>query len=134
MWSIQSDVDEQPASDYRSSRAHRPNATIAQRPSAPLAARSVLARRLSNSESSLTQKSQQLDAALNNMSQGLSMFDGQGRLIICNRQYNEIYKLAPAQTRPGTSIHDIVGARVAGGQVPAEFAQRLADFMRARSQ
>src|SRR5260221_4768234 len=74
-------------------------------------------RRLSNSESSLTQKSQQLDAALNNMSQGLSMFDGQSRLIICNRQYNEIYKLTPAQTEPGTSIHDIIGARVPGGHV-----------------
>jgi PAS domain-containing protein len=77
-------------------------------------------RRLSSSESSLTQKSRQLDAALNNMSQGLSMFDGQGRLIICNRQYREIYKLAPEQTKPGTSIHEIIGARVAGGQVPAD--------------
>ena len=42
-------------------------------------------RRLSDSKASLTQKSQQLDAALNNMSQGLSMFDGQQRLVICNK-------------------------------------------------
>ena len=67
-------------------------------------------RRLSNSESSLAQKSQQLDAALNNMSQGLSMFDGQSRLIICNRQYNEIYKRyfttppRPARTTVGADL------------------------------
>ena len=42
---------------------------------------------LSNSQASLAQKSQQLDAALNNMSQGLCMFDGQQRLMVCNRQY-----------------------------------------------
>ncbi len=77
-------------------------------------------RRLSNSESSLTQKSRQLDAALNNMSQGLSMFDGQSRLIICNRQYNEIYKLTPEQTKPGMSIQDIITSRVMAGQVPED--------------
>ena len=75
-------------------------------------------RRLSNSEASLTQKSQQLDAALNNMSQGLTMFDGQQRLIISNRQYNELYKLTPEQTRPGTTLQAVLEARVAAGQFP----------------
>jgi diguanylate cyclase (GGDEF)-like protein len=83
-------------------------------------------RRLSNSEASLGQKSRQLDAALNNMSQGLSMFDGQSRLIICNRQYNEIYKLTPEQTKPGTSIQDIVTSRVMAGQVPEDSADFIA--------
>ena len=83
-------------------------------------------RRLSNSEASLTQKSQQLDAALNNMSQGLTMFDGQQRLIISNRQYNELYNLTPEQTRPGTTLQAILGARVAAGQFPDDPAAFLA--------
>ncbi len=33
---------------------------------------------------------------------------GESRLIICNRQYNEIYGLTPEQTKPGTSIQDII--------------------------
>jgi len=79
-------------------------------------------RRLSNSEASLTQKSQQLDAALNNMSQGLTMFNDRKRLIISNRQYSELYKLTPEQTKPGTPFHAILDARVAAGQVPEDAA------------
>ena len=36
-----------------------------------------------------------MDAALDNMSQGLVMFDGDGRIILCNRRYLELYNLAP---------------------------------------
>jgi PAS domain-containing protein len=34
-----------------------------------------------------------LDTALNNMSQGLCMFDAQARLVVCNRRYIEMYGL-----------------------------------------
>jgi diguanylate cyclase (GGDEF)-like protein len=83
-------------------------------------------RQLSNSEISLTQKSQQLDAALNNMSQALTMFDGQQRLIISNRQYNELYRIAPEQTNPGTTLRAILDARVATGQFPDDAATFIA--------
>ena len=52
---------------------------------------------------------QRLDAAISNMPVGLSMFDAEGRLIVCNRKFAEIYALGPALTAPGTSydaIHD----------------------------
>jgi diguanylate cyclase (GGDEF)-like protein len=75
-------------------------------------------RYLSLSEASLTQKSEQLDTALNNMSQGLTMFDEQKRLIVCNKQYAEMYRLAPEQTRPGTQLQAILEARVASGTAP----------------
>jgi diguanylate cyclase (GGDEF)-like protein len=75
-------------------------------------------RRLTDSEASLTQKSQQLDAALNNMPQGLSMFDGEQRLVVCNKNYAEMYDLPPEQTRPGTPLRAILEARVALGNTP----------------
>jgi diguanylate cyclase (GGDEF)-like protein len=75
-------------------------------------------RRLSDSEASLTQKSQQLDAALNNMPQGLAMFDRRQRLVVCNRHYTEMFGLAPEQTRPGTPLRAILEARVALGNGP----------------
>jgi diguanylate cyclase (GGDEF)-like protein len=85
---------------------------------------------LSNSEASLAQKSQQLDAALNNMSQGLTMFDAEHQLIVCNRQYAELYGLTAEQTEPGTPFHSILAARVAAGNVPEDVesfvAERLA--------
>jgi hypothetical protein len=76
-------------------------------------------RRLSRSEASLAQKSQQLDAALNNMPQGLAMFDGAQRLVVCNKRYTEMYDLAPAHTRPGTALRTILEARLARGCTPA---------------
>jgi diguanylate cyclase (GGDEF)-like protein len=72
-------------------------------------------RRLSDSEASLTQKSQQLDAALNNMPQGLAMFDRRQRLVVCNRQYAEMYGLPPDRTRPGTPLRAILEACVGPG-------------------
>ena len=64
---------------------------------------------------SLIQKSQQLDAALNNMSQGLSMFDRNQRLVVCNRRYIEIYNFNSELVKPGTPIRDIIEARAALG-------------------
>ena len=33
------------------------------------------------------------DTALNNMSQGLSMFDREQRLVVCNERYAQLYGL-----------------------------------------
>jgi diguanylate cyclase (GGDEF)-like protein len=44
----------------------------------------------------------QLDAAINNMPLGLSMFDAQERLLVCNRRFAEMYELPSELTRPGT--------------------------------
>ncbi len=87
-------------------------------------------RRLSNSEASLAQKSQQLDAALNNMSQGLTMFDERQQLIVCNRQYTELYNLTPEQAKPGTPFQTILDARVASGRVPEDAVGFITRSMR----
>ena len=86
-------------------------------------------RLLSNSEASLAQKSQQLDAALNNMSQGVAMFDGRQRLIISNTQLAKIYRLTPEQTKPGTPFRVILDARAAVGSVPADVRNFVADSL-----
>jgi diguanylate cyclase (GGDEF)-like protein len=57
----------------------------------------------------------QLDVALNNMSQGLAMFDDEQRLLICNNLYAEMYGLTPDQVRPGTTVRQILGYRLANG-------------------
>jgi PAS domain S-box-containing protein len=60
----------------------------------------------------------QLDAALNNMAQGLCMFDAAQRLIACNKQYADIYGLAEEETRPGTTLRSILQHRIAKGNAP----------------
>ncbi len=47
------------------------------------------------------------DIALNNMARGLSMFDAERRLIVCNRRYLELYGLPEQLAVPGTRLADI---------------------------
>src|SRR5688572_27996599 len=42
-----------------------------------------------------------LDVALHNMRQGLLMFDERGKLVLTNRRFEEMYKLAPGSLKPG---------------------------------
>ena len=56
-----------------------------------------------------------LDAALNNMVQGLAMFDAEQRLVICNPRYSQMYGLSPDQVAPGTTLRQILETRAAMG-------------------
>jgi diguanylate cyclase (GGDEF)-like protein len=49
-----------------------------------------------------------LDAALTNMSQGLCMFDAEGRLVIANPRFAEIYRTPPKIFKPGMTIADML--------------------------
>ncbi len=48
------------------------------------------------------------EVALNNMARGLSMFDADRNLIVCNALYREIYELPEELTVPGTPFSRIV--------------------------
>ncbi|MET3927756.1 EAL domain-containing protein [Devosia sp. 2618] len=50
-----------------------------------------------------------LDAAVNNISQGLCMMDAKGRLVICNEPYARIYNLPLNLLKPGTQLERILG-------------------------
>ncbi len=58
----------------------------------------------------LEAQAQRYQTAIDNISQGICFFDGEGRLILCNRRYAEIYRLAPEQVRPGATLREIVEA------------------------
>ncbi len=57
--------------------------------------------------------------ALENMAQGLCVFDGAQRLIVCNKQFADIYGLKPEHVRPGTTFREIVAHRYAADSSPA---------------
>ncbi len=80
----------------------------------------------------LEQQNTQLDAAMNNMSQGLAMFDDEQRLVVCNKLYAEMYGLTPAQVRPGTTVREILQYRVTSGCYTAAEPQRFADDLLAK--
>lgn len=85
----------------------------------------------------LTEQNRRFNAALDNMSQGLSMFDEDHRLLVCNRRYLEIYNLPDQFARPGTRHHDIVQLLLdrgdyAGTQPESNMNKRLAMIARGK--
>jgi diguanylate cyclase (GGDEF)-like protein len=70
----------------------------------------------------------QLITAVNNMSQGIVMFDANERLVVCNDRYIEMYGLSRDIAKPGTSLRDLVVHRKATGTLtrdPDEYRTAL---------
>jgi diguanylate cyclase (GGDEF)-like protein len=77
--------------------------------------------------------SAQLSAALEGMPQGLIMFDGDLRLIVCNAFYAAMYGLRPEHTRPGTSLRTILEHQVETGAFPIDGDHFLQDMLASAS-
>ncbi len=67
------------------------------------------------SEQKLALEKQRLDTAVNNMSQGLLLFDSSERLVICNPRYVEMYGLSPDVVKPGLYFRDLIRHREESG-------------------
>jgi diguanylate cyclase (GGDEF)-like protein/PAS domain S-box-containing protein len=62
-------------------------------------------------EGKLREQNLRLDAALNNMNEGLSMFDGEARLVICNERYLQMYGLSAGIVKAGCTLRAILEHR-----------------------
>jgi diguanylate cyclase (GGDEF)-like protein len=57
----------------------------------------------------------QLDTALDNMTQGLMLYDASSRIVLFNRRYVEMYGLSPDIIKPGRLFRDVMKHRKATG-------------------
>jgi diguanylate cyclase (GGDEF)-like protein len=71
----------------------------------------------------------QFDVCLNNMTHGLTMYDGAMRLIVCNARYAEMYGVPLELTKPGTTYRQILEGRIKEKSSPD---QAVADVGRYR--
>ncbi|MBW7966446.1 EAL domain-containing protein [Bradyrhizobium sp. BR 10261] len=78
----------------------------------------------------LTLEKQRLDRAVNNMTQGLLLFDAERRLVVCNQRYIEMYGLSPDIVRPGYSFRDIIAHRKETGSFTGDVDQYTARVLR----
>ena len=78
----------------------------------------------------LTLEKQRLDTAVNNMTQGLLMFDAEQRLVICNKRYIEMYGLAADVVKPGCTFHDVIAHRKATGSFQGDVEHYVALVLR----
>ena len=65
--------------------------------------------------------------ALNNMTQGLTMFDAEGRLVLCNMRYIEMTRLPREVFRKGMPMRELLARRVAAGTFAEDPDQHVAD-------
>ncbi len=71
----------------------------------------------------LSRNHMRFETALNNMVQGLCMFDADQRLVVCNRRYLEMYGFSPNVVKPGVKLSDIMEYSVSIGNYTAEDAE-----------
>ena len=62
-------------------------------------------------EQRLREQTLQLDTALQNMLQGILLFDSNKRVVICNRRYIEMYGLSPDVVKPGLPFDRLIAHR-----------------------
>jgi diguanylate cyclase (GGDEF)-like protein len=72
-----------------------------------------------------------LDTAIQNICQGLTMFDKSGRLTLCNERYIDMYGLSREIIKPGCSVRQIVEHRIETGSLTAEEAQQYVNIRQA---
>jgi diguanylate cyclase (GGDEF)-like protein/PAS domain S-box-containing protein len=73
---------------------------------------------------------QLLRTVLNNMTQGVLMFDSDMRLIFCNQRYTEMYGLSPDVATPGCRLRDLLNHRIEIGSFsddPDDYIERLTE-------
>jgi len=69
-----------------------------------------------------------LHGVLDNMPQGVSMFNADAKLVFCNRRYIEMYGLSPELTKPGCNFHDVLAERVRARTFSDDPNQHLAEL------
>jgi PAS domain-containing protein len=79
----------------------------------------------------LRQQSLRFNAALNNMAQGLVMFDGSERVVLCNRRYLELSGLPAEFMRSGRTLRDILRVRQEQGSFSTDIEEYRRDLLAA---
>jgi diguanylate cyclase (GGDEF)-like protein len=73
---------------------------------------------------------QRLDIALNNMTQGLLLFDATEQIVVCNQRYIEMYGLSSNVVRPGCSFRDLLAHRKETGSFTGDVEEYCSSTLR----
>jgi diguanylate cyclase (GGDEF)-like protein len=89
-----------------------------------------LSRQHQNSEQRLALEKERLDTAINNMTQGLLLYDSDARIVLCNQRYLEMYNLSPDVVKPGCHFRDLIAHRKETGSFPGNVDEFCASVLR----
>ena len=91
---------------------------------------------LRSREEDLQAQNVRFDTAINNMRQGLLLFDSSQQLVVCNQRYIEMYGLSAAIVKPGCSFREIIAHRKTTGSFAGdedEYCTRALQNIRLRN-
>jgi diguanylate cyclase (GGDEF)-like protein/PAS domain S-box-containing protein len=84
--------------------------------------------RLAEKSHELEQANMRVDRAVNNMGQGLTMFNDKCELVVCNQRYLQLYSFSPNMVKPGTTFRQILEYRVAAGTFSGDIDECIANM------
>jgi diguanylate cyclase (GGDEF)-like protein len=70
-----------------------------------------LSKQHKESKQRLELEKERLGTAVNNMTQGLLLYDSDARIVLCNQRYLELYNLSPDAVKPGRHFRDLIAHR-----------------------
>jgi diguanylate cyclase (GGDEF)-like protein len=80
----------------------------------------LLLRRHRMSEERLAAERRQLSIAVNNIPQGLVLYDASARIVICNQPYLDMFGLSPEVVRPGCPMPRLIAHRKETGSFDSD--------------
>jgi diguanylate cyclase (GGDEF)-like protein/PAS domain S-box-containing protein len=78
----------------------------------------------------LESEKQRLDTALNNMTQGLVLYDASARIVTCNRRYLDMYNLSTEVVKPGCGFFDLIRHRKETGSFDGDVEEFCSNILR----
>jgi diguanylate cyclase (GGDEF)-like protein len=78
----------------------------------------------------LALEKQRLDVAVNNMTQGLLVFDAHERLVVRNQRYLDMFGLSPEVVKPGCSFRQLMNYRKELGSFAGDVEEYCANYSR----
>jgi len=74
-------------------------------------------------------ENQRLDIAVNNIPQGLVVYDSLARVTVCNRRYVEMFGLSPDVAKPGCTMQGLISHRKETGSFDGDVDEFCASIM-----
>ena len=89
-----------------------------------------IVRQTRESQHRLESEKDRLDTALNNMTQGLVLYDASARIVTFNQRYIDMYNLSTEVVKPGIRFSDLIRLRKATGSFTGDVDEFCAGVMR----
>ncbi len=89
-----------------------------------------LTRQNRDAQQRLESEKHRLDTALNNMTQGLVLYDASARVVLCNQRYLDMYGLSTDVVKPGCHFYDLIRHRQETGSFDGDIEEFCSTIMR----